>query len=53
MVRHLWSDTGFAVTVVPGGQPGPQGAASVAAAAEAEAPQMGEVRISRVTITAE
>ncbi|HYY78639.1 MAG TPA: tyrosinase family protein [Actinomycetes bacterium] len=51
--RHLWSDTGFAVTVVPGGQQGPQGTASVAAAAEAEAPQMGEVRISRVTITAE
>jgi hypothetical protein len=51
--RRIWSDTGFAVTAVPGGRRGPQGPASVAAAAEAEAPEMGEVRISRITITAE
>jgi hypothetical protein len=51
--RRIWSDTGFAVTVVPGGHRGPQGRASVAAAAEAEMPEMGEVRISRATITAE
>jgi tyrosinase len=49
----IWSGRDFAVTVVPGGYRGPGGRASVAAAAQAEAPQMGEVRISRVTISAE
>ena len=50
--RRIWSDTGFAVTLVPGGRRGPEGVPS-AAAAEAEMPEMGEVRISRATITAE
>jgi hypothetical protein len=49
--RRIWSDNGFAVTLVPGGR-GPEAVPS-AAAAEAERPEMGEVRISRATITAE
>jgi hypothetical protein len=50
--RGIWSDTGFAVTVVPGGRRGSEALPS-AAAAEAEMPAMGEVRTSRATITAE
>jgi hypothetical protein len=48
---NIWSDTGFAVTVVPGGRRGSQAVPS--AAADVELPEMGQVRISRATITVE
>jgi tyrosinase len=51
--RGIWSGRDFSVTVVRGGYRGPGGRTSVAAAVGADAPEMGEVRISRVTLTAE
>jgi hypothetical protein len=53
--RHLgvWSDSDFTVTVIRGGYRGPQERLSVADAARAGAPQLGEARIARATITSE
>lgn len=51
--RGIWSDSDFTVTVVRGGYRGPEERLSVADAARADTPQLGEVRIARATITAE
>src|SRR4029453_633266 len=47
--RHLgiWSDSDFTVTVIRGGYRGPQERLSVAEAARAGAPQLGEARTAR------
>ena len=49
----IWSDSDFTVTVVRGGYRGPEERLSVADAARADAPQLGQARIARATITAE
>jgi hypothetical protein len=51
--RGIWSDSDFTVTVVRGGYRGPEERLSVADAARADTPHLGEVRIARATITAE